>query len=234
MDNKRIALVTGANRGIGLEVCRQLAEQGDFVILTSRSTDKGQQAIKKLGFNESQMVYHQLTVDEQSSVDKIADWVKNTYGRLDVLINNAGINYDTWHNALNADLEECHRTIEVNLFGAWRLCQAFLPLMQANDYGRVVNVSSGSGTINGMGGGTPAYSISKAALNVLTIKLASLGHSKDILINSVCPDWVRTDMGGSHAPKSVEEGAASVIWGANLSKGGPNGGFFRHGKAISW
>ena len=173
MDNKRIALVTGANRGIGLEVCRQLAEQGDFVILTSRSTDKGQQAIKKLGYSQSQMVYHQLAVDEQSSVDKIADWVKNTYGRLDVLINNAGVNYDTWHNALNADLEECHHTIDVNLFGAWRLCQAFLPLMQANHYGRVVNVSSGSGAINRMGGGTPGYSISKAALNILTIKLAS-------------------------------------------------------------
>jgi NAD(P)-dependent dehydrogenase (short-subunit alcohol dehydrogenase family) len=234
MVNKRIALVTGANRGIGLEVCRQLAEQGDFVILTSRNEAKGRQALQDLGFGQSQMVYHQLAVDEQGSVDQITAWVKDTYGRLDVLINNAGVNYDTWHNALNADLEECHYTMEVNLFGAWRLCQAFMPLMEAHNYGRIVNVSSGSGAINGMGGGTPAYSISKAALNVLTIKLAAQTKAKDVLVNSVCPDWVRTDMGGSHAPKSVEEGASSVVWGANLPKGGPSGGFFRHGKPIRW
>ncbi|MEL6968978.1 MAG: SDR family NAD(P)-dependent oxidoreductase [Bacteroidota bacterium] len=155
------------------------------------------------------------------------------YGRLDILVNNADINYNSWHQALNADLQECRQTMEANLFGPWQLCQAFIPLMQGEGYGRVVNVSSGAGALNGMGGGTPAYSISKAGLNVLTIKLAA-GVRGDVLVNAVCPGWVRTDMGGSQAPRSVSEGAQGIVWAAPLPTGGPSGGFFRDGKRIEW
>lgn len=233
MSEQKIALVTGANRGIGLEVAKQLAALGHTVILTSRNAEKGRAALASIQQASYDLVFHQLDVTDINSVNRIKQWVQATYGRLDILVNNAGINYDTWHQATNADLEECRQTMEANLFGPWQLSQAFLPLMQRTGYGRVVNVSSGAGALNGMGGGTPAYSISKAALNVLTIKLAA-EVSGDILINAVCPGWVRTAMGGTQAPRSVSEGARGIVWAATLSSGGPSGGFFRDEKRIEW
>lgn len=234
MKNAKIALVTGANRGLGKEVCRQLAEQGYRVILTSRTEDKGRAALADIAQDGLDIVYHQLDVNNDQSIATIKEWIINTYGRLDVLVNNAGINYDTWHNALNADLEECHETIEANLFGPWRMAQAFVPMMQANGFGRVVNVSSGAGALNGMDGGKPAYSMSKAALNVLTIKLAHLTANDNILVNAVCPGWVRTDMGGKEATRSIPEGAKGIVWAATIADGGPTGGFFRDGERIDW
>lgn len=233
MEHQKIALVTGANRGIGLEIARQLAALGHLVILSSRSEEKGRAALKAIDREEYALAYHQLDVNDARSIERIKNWILEQYGRLDILVNNAGINYDTWHQALNADLEECHQTLEANLFGPWRLCQAFLPTMQNAGYGRVVNVSSGAGALNGMGGGTPAYAVSKAGLNVLTIKLAAEVKG-DVLVNAVCPGWVRTDMGGSSAPRSVAEGARGIVWAATLNPGGPNGGFFRDGKRIDW
>lgn len=233
MSNQKIALVTGANRGIGLEVARQLAALGHQVILSSRNEEKGRAALASIQQDQYALNYHQLDVTDEASIQHIKNWILHQYGRLDILINNAGINYDTWHQALNADIKECHETIEANLFGPWRLCQAFLPSMQSNGFGRVVNVSSGAGAITGMGSGTPAYSISKAALNVLTIKLAAEVRG-DVLINAVCPGWVRTDMGGSAATRSVAEGASGIIWAASLNTSGPSGGFFRDGKRIDW
>lgn len=231
---KKIALVTGGNRGIGKEVCRQLAEQGYRVILTSRTEDKGQKALADIKQDSYDMVYHQLDVNDDASITAIHDWIKDNYGRLDVLVNNAGINYDTWHNALNADLNECHETIEANLFGPWRMAQKFAPMMQENGYGRIVNVSSGAGALNGMDGGKPAYAMSKAALNVLTIKLAHLTKDDGVLVNAVCPGWVRTDMGGAEATRSIPEGAKGIVWAATIENGGPTGGFFRDGEAIEW
>lgn len=233
MPDQKIALITGANRGIGLEVARQMAELGHTVILSSRNSNKGQAALESIRQPKFDLVFHQLDVNDMASISAIKQWIIDQYGRLDILINNAGINYDTWHQALNADLEESHETLEANLFGPWRLCQAFIPMMQAEGYGRVVNVSSGAGALNGMGSGTPAYSVSKAGLNVLTIKLAH-EVSGDILVNAVCPGWVRTDMGGSSAPRSVAEGASGIIWAATIPAGGPSGGFFRDGKRIEW
>lgn len=233
MSNPKIALVTGANRGIGLEVARQLAALGHQVILSSRNEEKGRAALASIQQDQYSLSYRQLDVTDEVSIQVIKNWILDQYGQLDILVNNAGINYDTWHQALNADLKECHETIEANLFGPWRLCQAFLPIMQSNGFGRVVNVSSGAGAITGMGGGTPAYSISKAALNVLTIKLAAEVRG-DILINAICPGWVRTDMGGSGATRSAAEGASGIIWAATLNAGGPNGGFFRDGRRIDW
>jgi NAD(P)-dependent dehydrogenase (short-subunit alcohol dehydrogenase family) len=125
------------------------------------------------------------------------------FGRLDILVNNAGINYDAWHNALNADLDNVRETMETNLYGPWEMIKAFMPLMEANHYGRIVNVSSGAGAISSMPSNTPGYGISKAALNVLTIKFNGVIGLSDILVNSVCPGWVRTSMGGSEAQRWV-------------------------------
>ena len=233
----KIALVTGANRGIGLEICRQLLAKNYQVILTSRNIEKGQMAIKSLGGISDSLYYHQLDINNEESVSAIKLYVSENFGRLDILINNAAINFDAWHTAINADLDQAHQTIEANLFGTWRMCQAFIPMMQVKKYGRVVNVSSISGSlanISTIDALAPAYSISKAGLNVLTIQLAKLVEGSDILINAIGPGWVKTEMGTSIAPRNVEEGAASIIWGAMLPKDGPTGGFFRDGERLDW
>ena len=231
---KRVALVTGAYRGLGLETVRQLLEKGYEVILTARSRDKADTPLSELKKRYTGVHYHDLDVTSQESVNAIWQYVLTDFGRLDVLVNNAGINYDTWHSAESADLEEVWQTLDTNLMGAWRIAQAFLPMMRQEGHGRIVNVSSGAGAITGMGGGTPGYSISKAAMNVLTIKLAAEVQGSDVLINSVCPGWVRTEMGGSAAPRSVEEGASGIVWLADLPEGGPNGKFFRDQREIDW
>lgn len=228
---KRIALITGSNKGIGLEVVRQLAQLGHRVILCSRDESRGQNAQSQIS-SSGDIVYHQLDVTDQKSVNDIYEFVVAEFGRLDTLVNNAGINYDTWQNALDADLDNVRETLETNLFGAWAMIQKFLPLMQQHGYGRIVNVSSGAGAIQGMGAGTPGYAISKTALNVLTIKAAAQVSNSDVLINSVCPGWVRTEMGGAGAPRSVEKGAETIVWAALLEKNGPSGLFFRDKKEI--
>lgn len=230
----QIALVTGAYRGLGLETVRQLLEKGYEVILTARSRDKAEAPLGELKQRYMGVHYHDLDVNSQESVMAIWQYVMTDFGRLDVLVNNAGINYDTWHSAESADLEEVWQTLDTNLMGAWRMAQAFLPIMRQQGHGRIVNVSSGAGAIAGMGGGTPGYSVSKAAMNVLTIKLAAEVQGTDILINSVCPGWVRTEMGGSAAPRSVEEGASGIVWLADLPTGGPSGKFFRDKQEIDW
>lgn len=156
------------------------------------------------------------------------------FGRLDILVNNAAINYDTWQNTAEADLNLVRDTFETNVLGSWRMCQAFLPMMRQHGYGRIVNVSSGSGSLAEMGGGTPAYGVSKAALNVLTIKLSHELKGMGILVNSVCPGWVRTDMGGQAAPRSPEKGAETIVWLALLSDTGPSGKFWRDKQEISF
>ena len=230
----KVALVTGAYRGLGLETVRQLLEMDYEVILTARSREKAEAPLKALSARYDGVHYHDLDVSKQDSVSAIHTFVNDKFGRLDVLVNNAGINYDTWHSARDADLNEVTQTIDTNLMGAWRMCQAFIPLMKSQGHGRIVNVSSGAGAIEGMGPGTPGYSVSKAAMNVLTIKLAAKMQGTDVLVNAVCPGWVRTEMGGSAAPRSVEEGAGGIVWAATLEEGGPNGGFFRDGKPIAW
>jgi NAD(P)-dependent dehydrogenase (short-subunit alcohol dehydrogenase family) len=153
-------------------------------------------------------------------------------GRLDVLVNNAAILYDTWQRGVDADLDEVREAFETNVLGAWRTAQAVVPLLRRSPAGRIVNVSSGAGALHDMGGGTPAYRTSKAALNALTrILAAELRHDR-ILVNSVCPGWVATDMGGGGRP--VSEGAAGIVWAATLPDDGPTGGFFRDGRAIEW
>ena len=230
----RIALVTGANRGIGLEVVRQLARRGFTTILGARDAQKGERAAGPLQHTGLKIIPVQLDVTDQQSVDAAKYLVEERFGRLDVLVNNAAILYDSWQRAENANLETVREAFETNTLGAWRMCQAFIPLLRESKNARIVNVSSESGSLSVMGGGTPAYSISKAALNALTRMLADELRPSRILINSVCPGWVATEMGGPDAPRTVEEGAASVMWAVTLPDSGPTGGFFRDGEPLAW
>ncbi len=236
-----VALVTGSNRGIGFEIAKQLAMKKIQVVLTSRNSANGEAALKRLTRDDGgikKVVPMQLDVSNQVSVDRLLNDVEKTFGRLDILVNNAAILIDRDDVvASNADLETVKTTLETNLIGAWRMCKAFIPLMKKNNYGRIVNVSSGAGEFEYMatsGGYWPAYSVSKASLNALTVMLASELKGTNILVNAVCPGWVRTDMGGSNAPRSVEEGAATPAWLATLPDGGPTGHNFYDKKQISW
>jgi NAD(P)-dependent dehydrogenase (short-subunit alcohol dehydrogenase family) len=230
----RVALVTGANRGIGLEVVRQLALQGFTTILGARDPQKGEEASSRLTQSGLKVIPVQLDVTEQSSVDAAKLLVEEQFGKLDVLVNNAAILYDSWQRAESASLDTVCEAFETNTLGAWRMCLAFIPLLRKSDHARIVNVSSESGSLTLMGGGTPAYSVSKAGLNALTRMLADELRSSGILVNSVCPGWVATEMGGRDAPRTVGEGAASVMWAATLLDDGPTGGFFRDGEPLEW
>src|SRR5918911_3906485 len=225
---QQVALVTGSNRGIGFEIAKQLAMKKIHVILTSRNLANGEVAVSNLDRDGVEnVVAMELDVSNQISVDSLSNEVEKTFGRLDILVNNAAILIDKDDTvASNADLETVKATLETNLIGAWRMCKAFIPLMKKNGYGRIVNVSSGSGQFEYMaksGGYWPAYSVSKTSLNALTVILASELKRSNILVNAVCPGWVRTDMGGNNAPRSVEEGAATPVWLATLPDGGPTG-----------
>jgi NAD(P)-dependent dehydrogenase (short-subunit alcohol dehydrogenase family) len=220
----RVALVNGANRGIGLAVAEGLAERGFRTVLTARDVDAATEAAAGIG---GDVMPRRLDVTDPASIADVAAELD----RLDVLVNNAGILYDTWQRPSDADLDQVREALEVNLLGAWRTTQAMLPLMGAG--GRIVNVSSGAGSLAGMGPGTPAYGVSKAALNALTIKLAGELRGRGILLNAVCPGWVATDMGGAGG-RPVREGAASVLWAVDLPDDGPTGGFFRDGKVVPW
>jgi NAD(P)-dependent dehydrogenase (short-subunit alcohol dehydrogenase family) len=217
-----IAVITGANRGIGLEVARQLAARGDTAVLTARDPAKAQAAAERVGARAAQ-----LDVTDPDSVARFSESV----GDVDALVNNAAINYDTWERATTADLDVVRGTLDTNLLGAWRTTQALLPQLSRSEHPRIVNVSSGSGQLEDMGGGTPAYRVSKTALNALTRMLAAeLPRAR---VNSVCPGWVATDMGGAGG-RPVSEGAASVIWAIDVPDDGPTGGFFRDGRRLPW
>jgi NAD(P)-dependent dehydrogenase (short-subunit alcohol dehydrogenase family) len=225
----RVAVVTGANRGIGREVCRQLGEQGWTAVLGARDAAKGERAAAGL----DGVVACRLDVDDEASVRTAADEVRERFGRCDAVVNNAAILYDTWARASTADLDVVHAALETNLFGAWRTALAFLPLLRRSPHPRLVNVSSGAGALSSMGAGTPAYSVSKAALNALTRILAAELRGDRVLVNAVCPGWVATDMGGGGG-RPVQQGAASVLWAALLEDDGPTGGFFRDGRPLDW
>ena len=233
LPSRPIALVTGANRGIGLEVCRQLAEASFDVVLGARVLDKGEQAASALRAQGLSVTARQLDVSDEASVAAARDWLEAERGVLDVLVNNAATNYDTWQDVLTADLATVAETLDTNTLGPWRTTLAFLPLLRRSDHPRVVNVSSAAGAWDAMTGGTPAYSLSKLALNGLTRMLASRLRADRILVNAVCPGWVATDMGGSGG-RPIPEGAASVVWAALLPDDGPSGGFYRDGLPLDF
>ncbi len=234
---KKIAAVTGANRGIGLEIAKQLAARNYHVILASRDPAKSKAAVK----NDSGNEYDHLPLDvsNEKSIRDFFKEVSTRYGRLDVLVNNAGVFLDSGSDfkdgsAFEISTDLIRKTMETNTLGPYLLCQLFIPLMKKHGFGRVVNVSSGMGQLSEMSGNYPAYRLSKTALNAVTKVFAAESEGHDILVNSICPGWVKTDMGGPGAERPVEKGAASAVWAATLPKGGPTGGFFRDGEAIEW
>lgn len=238
---QKVAVVTGANRGIGFETCRQLAKQGIQVILASRDEAKSKAAAEKLQAEGLNVIYHQLDVTNPESIEHLAQFIRNQFGNLDILVNNAGIGLDPLEmpegSILNAKMETLEKTMATNLYGPLLVSQALIPLMKVNNYGRVVNVSSGAGqlyTMDSMSVIFPTYSLSKTDLNALTRILAYELKGTNILVNSVCPGWVRTDMGGPNATRSVEEGADTIVWLATLPDDGPTSGFFRDRQPIDW
>jgi NAD(P)-dependent dehydrogenase (short-subunit alcohol dehydrogenase family) len=232
----RVAVVTGANRGIGFEICRQLARRGGIrVVLTARDQAKGNAAAKKLRGEGLDVDFHVLDVTSEASIHALAGWLEATCKRCDVLVNNAGIMADPrGSRVLDSRLQTWRDTLETNLIGPLLLIQALVPLMKRHRYGRIVNLSSGQGQLADMGPGTPAYRVSKTALNALTRTLAAELTGGGILVNSMCPGWVKTDMGGASAPRTAEQGADTAVWLATLPDGGPSGGFFRDRKPVPW
>jgi NAD(P)-dependent dehydrogenase (short-subunit alcohol dehydrogenase family) len=226
-----VAVVTGANRGIGFELCSQLSDADYAAVLGSRDDGRGERAAAELAKPNVHPI--QLDVADPASVERAASRVTDELGRCDVLINNAAIDYDTDARASSADLDRVHTAFETNLFGAWRTVLAFLPLLRESAHPRIVNVSSEGGSLASMGGGTPAYHTTKAALNALTLTLAAELRREGILVNAICPGWTATDM-GEHGGRPVSAGAASVMWAVTLPDDGPTGGFYRDGRIVPW
>jgi len=229
----QIAVVTGANRGIGLEICRQMARKGVKVILTARNDEKGKKAEEKLQNEGLDVVFHQMDVTDEESIQQAANYVMENFGRLNILINNAGIGVDRDNSGLNTNLDKTREILETNTFGPLRVCRVFIPIMLKSGPGRIINISSGMGALSDMGSGATGYRISKTALNTVTRILASELEDTNISVNSMAPGWVRTDMGGPTATRSVEEGADTAVWLAT-AENLPTGKFFQDREEIKW
>jgi len=235
----RTAIVTGANRGVGRGIAKQLVLLGYRTILTSRDKRKGKLTVNQLKQEigtklADDLVYHQLDVTDVESVTRLYDFVVSEYEAADILVNNAAVLLDQCGRVIQTPVETFRTTMATNVYGPLLLCQTFIPMMIKRNYGRVVNVSSGAGQVGDMINDMPAYRLSKIALNGLTLMLADSVRGANVLINAGCPGWVRTEMGSPDAPRSIDEGAEGIVWLATLPDGGPHGGFFRDGKLIPW
>jgi NAD(P)-dependent dehydrogenase (short-subunit alcohol dehydrogenase family) len=228
----RVALVTGTSTGIGFATALHLARHGHRVVATMRNLGKAGPLEEAAGAERLPLTVRELDVTRQDSIDRAVAATRETEGAIDVLVNNAGVHYDEWQYALNADWHIVGEAFATNLFGAWRCAQCFAPAMRDAGWGRIVNVSSEAGSLAEMGAGTPAYATSKAALNALTRVLAGELGGSGVLVNAVCPGWTATDMGGGG--RAVAEGAAGIVWAATLPDDGPTGGFFRDGRRLRW
>ncbi|MBY0224719.1 MAG: SDR family oxidoreductase [Hyphomicrobium sp.] len=234
----RVALVSGGNRGIGLEIARQLARRGMLVVIGSRDLEKGQAAAKTIIDEGYPTEVVRLDITDEASVAAAVEEIVLRHGRIDILVNNAAILIDGpggfKSSLFELKADTARQTFETNVLGPLRLTQAVVPIMERNGYGRIVNLSSGAGQLSDMRSGFPAYRMSKTALNALTRITASELASTNIKVNAVCPGWVRTDMGGAEAERPVEIGAETPVWLATLPENGPTGGFFRDKRSIPW
>ena len=231
-----VALVTGANRGIGREVARQLAVGGYEVLLSARDGAKASAAAREVADATGRAVRAlELDVADPAGVERAAKRVREDPGRLDVLVNNAGVGTDFGVSGTAPDFDAVQGALDTNFFGAYRLTIALLGLLRESEHPRIVNVSSGMGGVAEMGGWSPGYRVSKAAMNAMTRILSTELAGEGFLVNSACPGFVNTDMGGPMgAQKPVEEGAAGIVWLATLPDDGPTGGFFRDGSPVAF
>lgn len=241
----KVAVVTGGNRGIGFEICRQLARRGFRVVLAARDEGKGARAAAELAADREaamaggEVVGMILDVADAGSIRRFADLLRTRHGRLDVLVNNAAVFLDGPDSAapapaMQVPIEALRRTLETNTYGPYLLIQVLAPLIKESGGGRIVNMSSGMGQLSDMNGEWPGYRISKTALNALTRIFADELRPDNIQVNSVSPGWVRTDMGGPNAPSTPDQGADTAVWLATHPDGGPTGGFFRNRSSIPW
>ena len=231
MASKKVACVTGANKGIGFDIVRQLLQRDFDVMLAARNRDAGEHAVAKLGGNVSLL---HLDVSDEASIQQAAEVFGSNYDHLDVLVNNAGIYPDEGFDILTITREQLVATFQTNTFGALRVVQALLPYLRKSTSARVINVSSGYGELDGLSAGVPSYCLSKLALNGVTLMLHQKLHPEGICVNSMCPGWVRTDMGGPGASHSVEEGSDTAVWLAVEASAALSGKFFRDRKEIAW
>jgi len=260
MQINRVALITGADRGIGFEVSRQLGKLGCQIVLTSPDREKAKTSAARLQGEGLNVAYHKLDLLNEGDIRLLRDFVLNKFGRVDILVNNAGVMLDSGRSKvegllrgrikaipkrtgfgqgrgiMKVDIDIIRATLEVNTLGALKMCQCFIPLMMKARYGRVVNVSSSLGQLNDMTDEdkVPAYQISKTALNAVTRMFADAARSGNVAVNSVCPGWTRTDIGGSEAPQSAEKAAETIVWLARQKHAKPTGGFFRDKRRIGW
>ena len=230
----RVALVTGANRGLGLETCRALLRLGLRVVMTGRDEEAIQRARSETGDTSSNLIAVQMDVTDAASIQAAHRTILSRMGAVDVLVNNAAILLHESTRVLSIPSDGFRQTFDTNLFGVIEVCRAFVPSMAERRYGRVVNVSSGAGQLAGMSTYAPAYSMSKAALNAFTRMLAATYRARGVLANVVDPGWVRTDMGGPSAPRSLAQGVETTAWLATLPDNGPSGEFFRDKRRIEW
>ena len=229
----RIIVVTGGNRGIGLEICRQLAGRGAQVVLTARQQQAGDEVVKKLAAEKLSVQFHPLNVTDPQSATALHDYLQHKFGRLDVLVNNAGVLMKEDGSGLAVKTETVRNTLETNTLAPLFLSQTLAPLLRRGKLPRIINVSSGLGALSEMEGGYAAYRISKAALNAVTRILAAELRGA-VAVNSVCPGWVKTDMGGANAHREVPQGAAGAVWLALDAPQDVTGQFTRDGKVIPW
>jgi len=232
--DKKIAAVTGGNRGIGFQICRDIANKDLKVLLTARNSEKGAKSAKILQDEGLDVTFYELDVSSAESIDNFVSRVTKEFSRIDVLVNNAAIIPDSRSSGLSVEIQELQVSLETNVYGVIQLSQKIIPLMIKNNYGRIINLSSGMGQFADMGSGYLAYRISKTAVNAITKVLANETDSYNIQINSVDPGWVKTEMGGAGASSSVEEGADTIVWLSTRPDNSPTGMFYKKREIISW
>lgn len=231
--NNKVALVTGANRGIGKAAVKGLRDLGAEVVMACRNVESGEEARRELGGERLTVIA--CDVDSEESINACRAEVEKRFGKLHILVNNAGIFPEAGRGVLEQSEESIRATFETNLLGQWRMCRAFVPLMKRTGEGKIINVSSGLAQLSTANSGRHiGYRLSKAALNMLSRTLAAELAPDHIQVNAMAPGWVHTRMGGKEAPRAPEEGADTIVWLAAQGPDGPTGKFFEDRKEIPW